>query len=293
MAIGRTVGGRIFDRANELLMLLLAFAAFYPLYHVLAASVSDGLRLMGHRGLLLRPLGFSLAAYRYILRNDAILVGYRNTIVVVVGGTALNLVLTSLGAYFLSRRRILLQKPIMLAILFTMFFQGGMIPSFLNVRALGLFDSLWALILPAGISTYNLIVMRTSFRAIPESLEESAFIDGANELQTLLRILLPLSKPVIAVMVLYYGVAHWNSWFSALVYLHNRRLFPLQMILREMLIYGSENREAVGSGSGDIMAVGETIRYAIIVVATLPILSVYPFLQKYFTKGVMIGAVKG
>jgi putative aldouronate transport system permease protein len=176
---------------------------------------------------------------------------------------------------------------------FTMFFHGGLIPLYLIVKNVGLINSLWSTIVPFAVSTFNLIIMRTSFSAIPESLEESAKIDGANHLTILFRIILPLSKPVVAVMILYYAVEKWNAWFYASIFLKDRDLFPLQLVLREILIANSTDNMATGASSADQFMIGETIKYATIIVATVPILCVYPFVQKYFEKGVMIGAVKG
>ena len=200
--------------------------------------------------------------------------------------------MTSLGAYVLSRPNLPYKRFMNLFVMFTMFFSGGLIPSFLVVSGMGLLDSYWAILLPRAISTYNMIVMRTSFETLPISLEESALIDGANELTVLVRIILPLSAPVVAVMLLFYGVGHWNSWFSAMIYLRTRIKYPLQLILREILVENDLNNMTVDVGSLDKEPIGETIKYATIVVATLPILCIYPFLQKYFTKGIMIGAVK-
>lgn len=185
------------------------------------------------------------------------------------------------------------KNPIMFLIVFTMFFNGGLIPTYLLVNNLGLLDSRWALIIPSAMSAYNLIIMRTSFQGIPVSLEESAKLDGANDFTVLFRIVLPLSMPVVAVMILFYGVGHWNSWFNALIYLRTRDLYPLQLILREILITNSTDSMMTGVGGADKMPIGETIKYATIIVATIPILLLYPFLQKYFVKGVMIGAIKG
>jgi putative aldouronate transport system permease protein len=177
-------------------------------------------------------------------------------------------------------------------IVFTMFFSGGLIPNYLTVMNLGLIDSRWAIILPSAISTYNMIIMRTSFSSIPDSLEESATIDGANDITILTCIILPLSLPIIAVMVLFYGVSHWNSWFSAMFYLRSRTLYPLQLILREILITNSIDNMTTDVSAMDKEPIGESIKYATIMVATLPVLFIYPFLQKYFVKGVMIGAIK-
>lgn len=264
----------------------------YPLLYVLFASLSNPASFALHKGILLWPQKFSLLAYKAVCDNPMIGRGYLNTLIIVVGGTAINLLMTSLGAYVLSSPNLPYKRFMNLFVMFTMFFSGGLIPSFLVVSGMGLLDSYWAILLPGAISTYNMIVMRTSFETLPISLEESALIDGANELTVLVRIILPLSAPVVAVMLLFYGVGHWNSWFSAMIYLRTRIKYPLQLILREILVENDLNNMTVDVGSLDKEPIGETIKYATIVVATLPILCIYPFLQKYFTKGIMIGAVK-
>lgn len=291
----RSTGEKAFAVLNALIMLFMIVICLYPMLYVLFASVSEPARLTGHQGLMFKPLGFTLRGYRMVLENPGIVSGYINTVFYVAVGTLFNIVMTSLGAFVLSRKSFYFKNMMMFGIVFTMFFSGGLIPSYLVIQKLGLIDTRWALIIPGVISTYNLIVMRTSFLEIPDSLEESAKIDGANELTILCRIVLPLSKALIAVMVLFYGVAHWNSWFNAMLYLRNRDLYPLQLILREiLLINASDNMTAeAGIGQGDISAYKILIQYATIVVATLPVLLLYPFIQKYFTKGVMIGAVKG
>jgi len=286
-------GERVFDIVNILLMLLLMLLTLYPLLYVLFASLSDPSSLAQSKGLLLKPADFSLVAYEAVAANPMIGRGYANTLLIVVCGTCVNLVLTSLGAYVLSRPGLPYKRFMTMFVMFTMFFSGGLIPRYLVVSELGLIDTHLALILPGAISTYNMVVLRTSFEAIPPSLEESAAIDGANELVMLWRIVLPLSMPAIAVMILFYGVGHWNSWFGAMVYLRTRAKFPLQLILREILVENSLDSMTTGVGSLDKEPIGETIKYATIVTATVPILCIYPFLQKYFTKGIMIGAVKG
>jgi putative aldouronate transport system permease protein len=284
---------RLFTVGNVALMLVLVAVTLYPLLFVLFASVSDPTLLSQHRGLLLAPLDFTIEAYRRVVENPLILTGYRNTLFYVVAGTTLNVVMTTLGAYALSRRQLLLKNPVMFFIVFTMFFSGGLIPTFLLVgQTLHLQDSPLALIVPGAIQTINLIIMRTAFAAVPASLEEAAKIDGANDWTILLRIYVPLSLPVIAVMILFYGVAHWNAFFSALVYLRDRELYPLQLVLREILISNNTEGMTTDVASGDKFALGETIKYATIVVATVPILFVYPYLQRHFVKGVLIGAIK-
>lgn len=290
----RSTGDRIFDAINCGVLAILAVIMLYPLLYVLFSSLSDADRLTAHTGLLFWPEGYSIKAYEAVLSNYYIITGYRNTLLILLLGVPTNLILTTLGAFVLSRKELEFRRPFMLFIMFTMYFSGGMIPSYFNVKDLGLMNTYWALILPGAISTINLIIMRTSFEAIPPSLEESARIDGAGDVTVLTRIVLPLSKAVIAVMVLYYGVGHWNSWFSAAIYLNRRELFPLQLILREILVEDNVSNMMSATDSNDgFLNLRETIKYATTIVATLPILCIYPFIQKYFVKGVMIGAVKG
>jgi len=297
-ALARTLrrespGERIFSVANVAFLLALVAVTLYPLVFVLFASLSDPALLSAHRGLLVAPLDLTFEAYRRVFQNPLILTGYRNTLFYVIAGTAVNLVMTTLGAYALSRRGLLLRDPLMFFIVFTMFFSGGLIPTFLLVgQTLHMEDTVWAIIVPGAIQTINLIIMRTAFAAIPASLEEAAKIDGANDWTILVRIYLPLSWPVIAVMILFYGVAHWNAFFNALIYLRDRELYPLQLVLREILITNSTEGMTTDVASGDKYALGETIKYATIIIATLPILFIYPYLQRHFTKGVMIGAIK-
>lgn len=286
------IGDKIFDRLNELFMAVLVVITLYPFIYVVFASVSLPSQMIKHQGILLAPLGFSLKSYGLVFENPMITRGYGNTLLYMTAGTVLNLFMTSLGAYVLSRKGVYWRNVIMMVIVFTMFFSGGLIPFYLIVRGLGLKDSIWALILPTAISTYNLIVMRTSFAGIPDSMEESARIDGANDFTILFKIIIPLSMPVVAVMILFYGVGHWNSWFNAMIFINTREKYPLQLILREILIASSTDTMTTSVSSADIEPVAETVKYATIMVATLPILFIYPFLQKYFVKGIMVGALK-
>jgi putative aldouronate transport system permease protein len=285
-------GEKIFDVFNVLIMLLITIITLYPFMHVVFASFSDGTSLSAHQGLLLKPLGFSTEAYKMVFKYPMIATGYLNTIKIVVVGVTLNILLTAIGAYFVSRKNVMWRRPLMILIIITMYFNGGLIPNYFNIKELGLYNTFWSLILPGAISTFNLIILRTAFYAVPDSLEESAKIEGANHFIILFRIILPLTMPTVAVLILYYAVGHWNSWFNAMIYLKSRTKFPLQLILREILIQNDTTSMTAGD-TGDKLAIAETIRYATIVVATVPILCVYPFLQKYFTKGVMVGAVKG
>lgn len=289
----RSLGEHVFDWSNTLFLILLSLVTLYPFFYVLVASVSDPTWMMQVRGLIWYPKGFSLEAYKLVFNNPSITTGYLNTLLYVTMGTALNILMTSLGAYALSRQNVMWRNPVMFLIVFTMFFNGGLIPTYLLIHDLGMVNTRWALIIPSAMSAYNLIIMRTSFQSVPVSLEESAKLDGANDFTILFRVILPLSMPVVAVMILFYGVAHWNSWFSALIYLRTRELYPLQLILREILITSSTESMMTSVGGVDKTPIGETIKYATIIVATVPILLLYPFLQKYFVKGVMIGAIKG
>ncbi|GJM81990.1 sugar ABC transporter permease [Paenibacillus sp. HMSSN-139] len=283
----------LFNAINYTLLILLVAATLYPLLYVLFASLSDSAQLLAHKGFLWKPVGFSLAAYESVLANPGIGIGFRNTLFIVVFGVTVNLFMTALGAYVLSRKNVMWNKVFMFLIVFTMFFGGGLIPMYLVVKGVGLLDSLWSTIIPFAISTFNLIIMRTSFMGIPDSLEESAKIDGANHFTILFRIIIPLSMPVIAVMILYYAVDKWNGWFYASVFIKSRELFPLQLVLREILISNSTDSMSIGASAGDRFQIGETIKYATIIVATFPIMCVYPFLQRYFVKGVMVGSLKG
>lgn len=292
----KTAGEKAFDALNVLLMLGVVAITLYPMYYVLVCSISDSNSLIGARGLILRPRGFSLSAYRAVMSNPNIFTGYRTTLTVVVAGTFLSVIMTAIGAFLITRKGFKLRKVMSYMMVFTMYFSGGMIPTYLLVsKWLRLGDTLFALVLPVMISTYNLLIMKANFAAIPDSLEEAAKIDGANDVRILFQIILPLSMPVIAVMILFYGVGYWNSWFTAMMYLRTRSRYPLQLILREILLSsdaGNMGSAAASAAAGDRYLIGESIKYATIVVATLPILCLYPFIQKYFVKGVMLGAVK-
>ena len=311
MALNKmTRGEKGFQVFAVISLTLLMIAAFYPLLYVVLASFSEPSRFISHSGILLKPLGFTLVAYERAFTHPLIMSGYGNTLFVLIIGTTLSVVLTSLGAYFLSRKNVLLKRPIAFLIVFTMFFSGGMIPFYFVVKNLGIylptiqstgivfkkftmFNSLWALIFPTAISSYNMIVLRSGFDGIPDSLEESARIDGAGHMTILFKIVLPLSKASLAVIVLYYGVGIWNGWFNASIFIQDTNKYPLQLALRQILLINDTNAMTTGVDAGDQLAISETIKYAIIVIATLPILCVYPFLQKYFVKGIMVGAVKG
>ncbi len=275
-------------------MLLIGIACLYPLYYVLIASVSDPVKLISHDGLLLLPLReLTLDGYRMVFQNKLVLSGYCNTLIILVTGLMVNMALTVLGAYVLSLRKLYLRKPLTIFIVITMYFSGGMIPAYLNVKDLGMMDSILALIIPNAINTSNLLIMRSAFMSVPASLSEAAEIDGASHWQILTKVMIPLVKATLAVLVLYYGVSHWNSWFNASIYLRSSDKFPLQLVLRNILIEGQTNDMLSDVGSADNPQAMQLLRYSLIVVSTLPIMCIYPFLQKFFEKGVMLGAVKG
>lgn len=292
MKIKKSFGEKVFTVFNYAFMTVLIFVTVYPIWYVLVASFSDSNALTGNMSLLFKPIDFTLDAYKMMLKNPMILIGYRNTLIILVIGVTLNMFLTALGAYFMSRKNVLFKRPITLLIIFTMYFSGGLIPIYLNVRSLGLLDTYASLILPVAINTFNLIIMRTAFTSIPDSLEESAILDGAGHLTLLFRIILPLSKATVAVILLYYAVEHWNSWFNAMIFLNDRDKFPLQLVLQEILIQNDTSSMTQMVSIGDSSSVGETVKYAVIIVSSVPIFCVYPFIQRYFEKGVMIGAVK-
>lgn len=273
---------------------------FYPILHILFASVSDLGSLVAHKGILLRPLGFTLDGYKLVFKDNSLINGYKNTIIYVGLGTLVNMIMTILGAYVLSRRDLYFKNFIMILITITMFFGGGLIPWFLLMKDIGLYNNLWAMILPSALSTWNIIILRTSFQAIPQELEEAATIDGASQAHILTKVILPLSKATLAVIFLYYLVGNWNSWFNAMVLLKDRELFPLQLLMKEILVANDATATSIGSAGGVVIdsaqsqtAFRELVKYCAIVVSTLPILVVYPFLQKYFVKGVYVGSIKG
>lgn len=272
---------------------LIVFITLYPLLFILFASFSDGDQLLAHRGLLWKSLGFTTLAYTRALANPAIWIGYGNTITLVLGGVILNLSLTILGAYVLSRRNVIWNKMLMIFVVVSMFFSGGMIPFYLVIKQLGMMNTLWALLLPFAVKTFHLIIMRTAFLSLPPSLEEAAEVDGAGHWTMLLRVVIPLSMPVIIVIVLYTAVDKWNMWFFPSMFIQDRTLYPLQLVLREILIYSHTDAISSGAATGEAYKLGETIKYATIIIATLPVLLVYPFLQRFFVKGVLVGSIKG
>ena len=288
-------GDLAFDIINYALLCLVLLIIIYPLWFVVIASVSDsGAVLNGQVWLF--PVDFQLDAYIRVFKDSRIMRGYRNTIFYTLAGTTLNIVGTVVAAYPLSRKDFVGRNVIMMSLAFTMYFSGGLIPTYLIYKnVVHIVNTVWVMILPGMVSVYNLIIVRTFFQGIPYDLQEAAFIDGASNISILLRIIVPLSKPVLAVMVIFYGVGHWNAFFNALIYLSKKELAPLQLVLRDILITStaSISEGTGGAAVADKARLAEALKYSVIIVSSLPVLLLYPFLQKYFVKGVMLGAVKG
>ena len=294
MKIKISLGERIFDVVNVIIMLILMVIMFYPLWHVVCSSFSSNSLVLAHEGLLLHPLGFNTEAYKAVFQNPMIVTGFKNTLIILATELSINMLMTSIAAYTLAQKDVYWNKFFMKAIVFTMYFGGGLIPNYLLVtRTLGLDNTMWSWIFLGAINIYNLIIMRTSFMGIPDSLIESAKLDGASHFTILFKIVVPLSKAIFAVIALYYAVGIWNSWFNASIYLKDRSKYPIQLVLREILIQNDVNNMVQGAGAADVQGISETIKHAVIIITTVPILVIYPFLQKYFVKGTLAGAVKG
>ena len=282
------------DSCVNLVSVIILAVVLIPLIFVVAASFSDPDMVLKGK-VLLWPKGFTTKAYTMVFENEDIWLGYRNTIFYTLAGTAINILMTVMAAYPLSRKEMKGRRSFTLLLIFTMYFNGGLIPTYLLVRDLGMYNSVWAILIPTAISTYNLIVAKSFFeQSIPAELYEAARLDGCGSIRTLFSIVLPLSKAILAVLVLYYGVERWNAYFDALVYLRNEQLHPLQIVLRNILLLSQTEQMGSNSvGMGDKIKTVEAIKYAVIVVSSVPILMLYPLAQRYFVNGVMIGAVKG
>lgn len=280
-----------FDGLNYTLMLVLVFVTLFPFLYLVNVSLSDPYYVV--RGLVAWwPKGFTLESYKIILADHRIPTGYRNTILYTIVYTALGLMLTAMAGYALSRQHMIFRKFFTLMILFTMLFSGGMIPTFLVVRELGIIDTIWGMVLPGVISVWNLLIMRTFFAGLPSELFDSGEIDGLTDSGVFRHIVLPLSKPVLATMGLFYAVSMWNNFTGALLYIRSPDLFPLQVILRNMVLAGQLENDSMMNSADSALTVATTLQYSTIMVTTLPILLVYPFIQKYFVKGVLVGSVK-
>lgn len=291
----KSFGEIIFSIFNYLFMIALCIICIIPIWHVAMASVSDPILVSATSGLILRPLGqLSVTAYKIILTYKGLLIGYSNTIFYVIAQCAITGILSVMGGYIVSRKSFRYRNFLMLFMIFTMLFNGGMIPSYMVVRNLNLIDTRWAMLIPSAISVFNIIIMWTAIQGVPDSLEESARIDGANDFVVMFRIILPLCKASFAVVMLFTAIGKWNEWFNAMIYLPTKTsLLPLQMFMRELLIKSSGDAVNQADMISDAHLFMTLVKYAAIIVSTLPILCVYPFVQKYFVKGVMIGSVKG
>lgn len=286
-------GDRIFGLVNAALLWIVSIIMLYPLLYVVACSFSDPLSVVQSRITLL-PQGTTLAAYERVFRNEMIMSGYKNTLVYTLLGTAINVVITLMTAYPLSRPDLVGKKAVNSMIAFTMLFSGGMVPTFLVVKDLGLMDSVWAIVLPGAMSAWNMFIVKNYYMtSIPRELIEAADVDGASDIRAYLSIVTPLSAPIVAVMVLYYGVGHWNAYFDALLYLRDKARYPLQLVIRTFFTASDYAEQGGGSGDTAMLLINETMKYALIVIASAPILCLYPLLQRYFIKGVMLGAIKG
>ena len=298
-----SLGDRIFISIVGIILVAFFLIVLYPLVYVVSASFSDP-NAVSSGEMILWPVRPSLAAYQYIFQYKELWTGYANTIFYTVVGTVLNLLATIPCAYAISRRDMVGRGAIIVYFMVTMYVNGGLIPSYLNLNEMGMINTRWSLLLPGLVSAYNLMVARTFFaNTIPWELHEAAWLDGCSDFKTFIKVVLPLSSPIIAVLAMYYGVAHWNAYFNAMIYIRDRELYPLQVFLKEILTMGQFAEQAMQDGgvftSEEMAAMtkqAETanmIKYAVIVVSTAPMMVIYPFLQKYFAKGVMIGSVKG
>lgn len=296
MGSRRTTGEKVFAVFNTIFLIILSFVFIIPVWHVFMASLSDPDILQANSGLALVPWGkATLGGYKFVLSNPNVTRYYGNTLVYVVGATAFAMLITILAAYGLSRKDLYFRKPILFMLTFTMIFSGGLIPTYMVVRGCNMIDTMWAMIIPGTVSVYNIIVMRTSFSTIPDGLIEAAKIDGAGHVRILLQVVLPVSKAVLAVIVMFYAIRNWNAWFNASIYLQKRRdLFPLQLYLREIILQTSNNSLVVeNSDPAAIDRFRPLVKYTTIMISIIPMLVVYPFVQKYFVSGVMIGSIKG
>lgn len=290
-----------FDVVNIIVLGLITLLFFYPMYLCLISAVSSPEEVYAGR-VLLFPKGFNSEGFQRVIENDSLWRGYLNTIFYTVLGTCINLALTMTGAFVLSRRTFALRTPLNWMVLFTMFFGGGMIPTYLLVKDLKLLNTVWSLVLPGAISTWNLIITRTFLAtSIPNELQEAAYIDGCNNIRFFLRIVLPNATTIIAVIGLFYAVDHWLSYWNAMLYITDETRYPLQLVLRDILLKAEVALESARSGEDsesamavvELLRISESVKYIVVIAGTLPLLIVFPFVEKYFVKGVMIGSVKG
>ncbi|MBU7592302.1 carbohydrate ABC transporter permease [Metabacillus halosaccharovorans] len=282
---------KIFKVFNVSILLVIVFCTLYPFLNVIAQSFSSEAYINAGKVTLI-PRGFNLDTYKTIAQDTMFWINYKNTVVYTVVGTAISMFLTTIFAYALSKKRLVGRKFLTVFAVFTMFFNGGLVPNYVLINSLGFGNSIWAIVIPGAISIYNMLIMKSFFENMPEELEEAASIDGLNTYGILLKIVLPLSKAVIATMILFYAVGHWNSWFPAFLYLDQKDLFPVTIYLRN-LIAGVSGATSAGATSADnLTQISANIKSVTMVLTILPILTIYPFVQKYFVSGVMLGSVK-
>ena len=284
MKIKESISYRIFKGCCYVILSLFAIACFYPFWYLLVYSLSDGLLVSSNTGFLLWPKGFTTSAYEAVLRDQTLFTGFRNTFICLLIGVPFGLILTTFGAYFMAQKDLLFQKYIMWYIIATMYISGGTIPLYLAMKSYGMTGNLSVVIIPGAVSFYNMVILRTAFQGVPDGLVESAKMDGASHYVIMAKMLVPLTKGTFAVIAMYRALGIWNSWYWASMTIREKTMLPLQSVLRQMYTYSSSAEEA------------ETVKtkeYATLVVAMIPILMVYPLMQKYFTKGVLIGSVKG
>ncbi|NHN30165.1 carbohydrate ABC transporter permease [Paenibacillus agricola] len=292
MIEGQNWSSKLFNYMNQTLLVIISLITVIPFIHVLAVSFSDETSIID-RKFVLFPVDFSLDAFRYIFSTDTVFISLTNTIFITLVGTFVNILLTALMAYPLARRDLPWRSSILFLVTFTMLFGGGIVPTFLIVKWLGLLNSYWSLIIPTAISAFNLIVLKNFFQQLPEGLEESAKIDGCHDYGILFRIVIPLSLPALTTFSLFYAVSHWNSFFQAILYINDSSKWPIQVLLRQIVLLSQGGIGDSVATSNVMYTLPDTVKTAVIVVATVPILCVYPFLQKHFAKGVMLGSVKG
>ena len=298
MLKSRSAGDITFDVCIYIMVLLVSIACVLPFIHVIMSSFTRPEIIRYYTGLNLWPKGFTVRGYELVFRNRELLTGLKNTLIYVAVGTFINMAVNTTAAYALSRQNVLWSRALLLFASFTMLFSGGLIPFYLLVQRLGMINTIWAVTIPGAVNVWYLIILRTSFKALPVSLEESAKLDGANDFQIFAKIILPLSMPVLSVIILYCVVGHWNSWFNASIFLQRRPMYPLQLFLREILVNNDTSKivNQVAVPTMDFLSIDRyrpLVQYCTTVVVTLPIICAYPFLQKYFIKGVMIGSIKG
>ena len=287
--IKASLGSRIFDGINICILLTLALITFYPFWDCLVVSFSS-LKSYLSTSIHLWPSEWSFDGYSYMLKEITLWTSYANSLFVTVAGTLINMIITTMAAYVLSKKDLKGQRPIMFLAVFTMMFSGGIIPTYIVVKDLHLMNSLWSMIIPSAINTYNLIILRNFFMELPLELEEAALLDGCTEVGVLFRIMLPISKPALTTVALFYAVDHWNDFFSAIMYINSKEAWPLQLFLRSMLF---QSDAAYSSGGESLFLLGQPMKMAAVMLAIIPIMCAYPFFQKYFTAGMTAGAVKG